>query len=154
MAVDVCQICNARCCNWCGADFTEEEMLRVISSGFSPDLFNKLGDNHYEAKCCGRKCPFLNGDNKCSIYDIRPRSCVSFPLWFRSEKLELAMCPLGKIMEGQDLSRFEKVADEAKDLMITCYDYSKNDTEDLKSSYSDFLSLKWIEVQRKNTQLT
>ena len=58
-ALKVCQKCKASCCKLAGADFTKEEMQRVLKAGH-PDHFVKLNENHYETKCKNGICPYLN----------------------------------------------------------------------------------------------
>ena len=52
-----CTAC-ANCCKTLGPDFKDED-----------------GDKVFKAM----PCPFLGGDNLCSIYDVRPKACREFP---------------------------------------------------------------------------
>jgi len=58
-----CTAC-ANCCKTLGPDF-KEAVLQV----------DEDGDKVFKAM----PCPFLGGDNLCSIYDVRPKACREFP---------------------------------------------------------------------------
>jgi len=58
-----CTAC-ANCCRSLGPDF-EAEFLQVDEDG--DKVFKSM------------PCPFLGGDNLCSIYDVRPKACREFP---------------------------------------------------------------------------
>ncbi|HTO15135.1 MAG TPA: YkgJ family cysteine cluster protein [Edaphocola sp.] len=51
--------------------------LNVKESVFINTYLNQDEDGDYVVK--SSPCPFLGDDNKCTVYDIRPRDCARFP---------------------------------------------------------------------------
>ncbi|WP_192942393.1 YkgJ family cysteine cluster protein [Streptococcus dysgalactiae] len=77
-----CTSC-ANCCKDLGPDLTEADIVRIAKL-FRMKLatFEKTylrvdedGDKVFQSM----PCPFLGGDNLCSIYDVRPKACREFP---------------------------------------------------------------------------
>lgn len=73
----------ANCCKSLGPLFTEADIQR-ISKHFKmkmpafENMFLQVdedGDKIFQSM----PCPFLGGDNLCSIYDVRPKACREFP---------------------------------------------------------------------------
>lgn len=83
-----CTAC-ANCCKKMGALVTKDDMHR-ISRGLKiseDELINKYleFDKEENEYCINKKpCPFLQ-DNKCTIYEIRPEECQSFPHLHKDE---------------------------------------------------------------------
>jgi len=71
------------CCYPGGLSLTPAE--RKEMSGY-PEAVGKLSENlnppFSHILVCKGRCPFLNDDMLCNIYDSRPGVCVSFPLTF------------------------------------------------------------------------
>lgn len=77
-----CTSC-ANCCKDLGPDLTEADIVKIAKL-FRMKLatFEKTylrvdedGDKVFQSM----PCPFLGGDNLCSIYDMRPKACREFP---------------------------------------------------------------------------
>lgn len=77
-----CMAC-ANCCKDLGPDLTEADIVKIAKL-FRMKLatFEKTylhvdedGDKVFQSM----PCPFLGGDNLCSIYDVRPKACREFP---------------------------------------------------------------------------
>lgn len=77
-----CTSC-ANCCKDLGPDLTEADIVKIAKL-FRMKLatFEKTylrvdedGDKVFQSM----PCPFLGGDNLCSIYDVRPKACREFP---------------------------------------------------------------------------
>lgn len=73
----------ANCCKTTGPLFTEKDIER-ISKRFriKPSVFESRYlrvDEEGDKVLQQLPCPFLNGDNSCSIYEIRPKACREFP---------------------------------------------------------------------------
>ncbi|MCP1639960.1 Fe-S-cluster containining protein [Streptococcus gallinaceus] len=73
----------ANCCKTLGPLFTEADIQRISKhfrmklSAFE-EMYLKVdedGDKIFKSM----PCPFLGGDNLCSIYDVRPKACREFP---------------------------------------------------------------------------
>lgn len=77
-----CTAC-ANCCKTLGPLFTEADIER-ISKAFRMKL-SAFEDMYLEVDEDDDKvfksmpCPFLEDDNLCSIYDVRPKACREFP---------------------------------------------------------------------------
>ena len=92
---DKCSQCDAKCCKGesgyvfvnigdigriakhlklSQANFSEKYLRRINDKGFSLKE-TKISDNNYA-------CEFLDLDsNRCTIYDVRPKQCITFPFW-------------------------------------------------------------------------
>lgn len=73
----------ANCCKTTGPLFTNKDIER-ISKHFrlKPQVFIEKylridEDNDYVLQAV--PCTFLGADNKCSIYEVRPKACAEFP---------------------------------------------------------------------------
>ena len=73
----------ANCCKTTGPLFTPKDIERISKSfrmkpsKFIADYLKIDEDNDYVLQSV--PCVFLSQDNKCSIYDIRPKACREFP---------------------------------------------------------------------------
>jgi len=88
------------------------EVARIIESGkgayeyFTPyyAIYEPLNDMvmTYGYSINGERCPFLE-DNQCSIYDVRPMTCRSFPLKYNPYQgtiKEIGMCHCNSIEDS------------------------------------------------------
>ena len=96
----------ANCCKTMSPTFTKSDLVR-ISAHFqmTPDEFKKkwlYKDRNGDWINKKQPCQFLNlEDNKCSIYDIRPKDCAGFPHHTKKRmvdymhvfKQNIAFCP-------------------------------------------------------------
>lgn len=78
-----CLTC-ANCCKKMTPTFTEKDLKRIATHfGQTPEEFKKQWlkkDSNKDLVNTTQPCQFLNsGDNKCSIYEIRPEDCSRFP---------------------------------------------------------------------------
>jgi Fe-S-cluster containining protein len=81
-AID-CTRC-AHCCKTMQPAFTDEDIARIAAHlGVSPSAFIAA---HLETdpdegglRTKQTPCPFLGGDDRCTIYAVRPRACREFP---------------------------------------------------------------------------
>ena len=66
-------------------------------------------------------CPFLQGDNRCAIYPVRPKQCATWPFW--EENLERATwegsvkecCPgidHGELFSAEEVERIARETEE------------------------------------------
>lgn len=73
----------ANCCKTTSPLFTERDIkriskhLRMTGSQFNQEYLRLDEDQEYVLKTT--PCPFLNEDNYCNIYDVRPRACEEYP---------------------------------------------------------------------------
>ncbi|MAD50487.1 MAG: zinc/iron-chelating domain-containing protein [Flavobacteriales bacterium] len=73
----------ANCCSTTGPLFTDKDIsriakhLRVKPSEFVERYLRIDEDNDYVLQSV--PCTFLGDDNRCSIYDVRPKACREFP---------------------------------------------------------------------------
>jgi uncharacterized protein len=77
-----CMLC-ANCCRGLGPRIMKSDMARISGAlGFSVNDFMEKyirvdDDNDFVFKTM--PCPFLQENNLCSIYDVRPRACREYP---------------------------------------------------------------------------
>jgi len=80
--VDCLQCAN--CCKTTTPLFTERDInriskhLRMTGSQFN-QKYLRLDDEDQEYVLKSTPCPFLNDDNYCGIYDVRPKACEAYP---------------------------------------------------------------------------
>lgn len=73
----------ANCCSTTGPLFTDKDIwriakhLRMKPSEFTEKYLRIDEDNDYVLQSV--PCAFLGDDNRCSIYDVRPKACREFP---------------------------------------------------------------------------
>jgi Fe-S-cluster containining protein len=73
----------ANCCTTTGPMFTDKDIsriakhLRLRPSEFTEKYLRIDEDNDYVLQSV--PCTFLGDDNRCSIYDVRPKACREFP---------------------------------------------------------------------------
>ena len=73
----------ANCCKTTGPLFTSADIERISKSfrqkpqQFIDQYLRIDDDNDYVLKSA--PCTFLDNDNKCFIYDVRPKACREFP---------------------------------------------------------------------------
>lgn len=77
-----CLTC-ANCCKTKGPAFNKKDInriakhLKISPPEFSDTYLEMNEDDNYVLKAT--PCLFLQNDNKCSIYEIRPSACASYP---------------------------------------------------------------------------
>jgi hypothetical protein len=73
----------AGCCSGIPPIVTKADVTRIAKVfGMKPSVFEKqylLEDEDGDTVMNTTPCPFLLNDNRCMIYDIRPRACRQFP---------------------------------------------------------------------------
>ena len=73
----------ANCCTTTGPMFTDKDIsriakhLRLKPSEFTEKYLRIDEDKDYVLQSV--PCTFLGDDNRCSIYDVRPKACREFP---------------------------------------------------------------------------
>ena len=134
-ALEICRKCRASCCKLGGADFTREEMRRVLDMGY-PNYFVKINENHYEMKSERGICPYLKSDYSCLIHDVRPSVCKSFPVYVVCEDNEarfcMMACPLASVLSKNDIEVMKKQASQVKEIILTTFSDSKLPKRDLE----------------------
>jgi Fe-S-cluster containining protein len=95
----------ANCCTTTGPLFTDKDIsriakhLRLRPSEFTEKYLRIDEDNDYVLQSV--PCTFLGDDNRCSIYDVRPKACREFPHTDRAKQHQIlnlteknvAVCP-------------------------------------------------------------
>ena len=95
----------ANCCKTTGPLFTDKDISRIAKhlslkpSEFTEKYLRIDEDKDYVLKSV--PCTFLDSDNKCFIYDVRPKACREFPHTDRKKfnqitdltLLNVAICP-------------------------------------------------------------
>lgn len=77
-----CLTC-ANCCKTTGPLITDTDLVRIAKffkmkpQAFIDSYLRIDEDNDYVLQSL--PCPFLGGDNYCSIYDVRPKACREYP---------------------------------------------------------------------------
>lgn len=105
---DACSMCG-RCCKNTTSEFTEFELEKMIKrSGLKASEFAERYTYLYSDGVNRLKtpCPLLV-DNKCSIYDIRPRACRIYPLNFPFSVYDVESCELSKAIR-KDLDQISE----------------------------------------------
>lgn len=73
----------ANCCKTTGPLFTERDIERIAShlkmkpQQFIEEYLHKDEENDWVLNTL--PCPFLDAENYCLIYDVRPKACAEFP---------------------------------------------------------------------------
>ena len=95
----------ANCCSTTGPLFTDKDIgriakhLRIKPSEFTEKYLRIDDDKDYVLQQV--PCAFLGEDNRCSIYDVRPKACREFPHTDRIKQYQIldltqknvAVCP-------------------------------------------------------------
>ena len=95
----------ANCCSTTGPLFTDKDIgriakhLRIKPSEFTEKYLRIDEDKDYVLQQV--PCAFLGEDNRCSIYDVRPKACREFPHTDRIKQYQIldltqknvAVCP-------------------------------------------------------------
>lgn len=95
----------ANCCTTTGPLFTDKDIsriskhLRLRPSEFTEKYLRIDEDKDYVLQSV--PCAFLGDDNRCSIYDVRPKACREFPHTDRAKQHQIlnlteknvAVCP-------------------------------------------------------------
>ncbi|MBS3118695.1 YkgJ family cysteine cluster protein [Candidatus Woesearchaeota archaeon] len=121
--LNACKACGAVCCKMCGPDFTENEMKKVLETGYS-NFFIKVNPNHYELQTKNGACPYLKEDDSCLIYEARPSMCKSWPVYPECKngkiKYSLIECALTPLLSEQEVQALKKEAESIpKELLIS-----------------------------------
>ncbi len=83
----------ANCCKTTSPIFIQKDInriakhLRLKASEFEAKYLNR--DDEYDFVLKQAPCPFLDPDNKCSIYEVRPRACAEYPHTNRKKMLQI-----------------------------------------------------------------
>ena len=102
----------ANCCTTTGPLFTDKDISRISKHlKIKPSEFTKKYlkvDEEKDFVLQQVPCTFLEDDNKCSIYQVRPKACLEYPHTNRRKQYQilkltqknLAICPaVYKIVE-------------------------------------------------------
>ena len=95
----------ANCCSTTGPSFTDKDIgriakhLRIKPSEFTEKYLRIDEDKDYVLQQV--PCAFLDEDNRCKIYDVRPKACREFPHTDRIKQYQIlnltqknvAICP-------------------------------------------------------------
>jgi Fe-S-cluster containining protein len=79
-----CELCTAACCKQNGHEFAallrDEEVRRFAPFAVDVALTGADGSLRYERVLpyVAGRCQFLGGDDRCTIYEDRPRACRAF----------------------------------------------------------------------------
>ncbi len=87
-----CLAC-ANCCKTTSPIFMDKDIeriahhFRIRPSELIQKYLHLDSDGDYVHN--GAPCPFLGGDNYCSIYDVRPKACAGYPHTDRKKAAQL-----------------------------------------------------------------
>lgn len=84
----ICNSCGNCCSESVGASYAES--LNIISymkeqNIMTRNLMDSLVDYYLDIYIKRHKCPFLNKDNKCLIYEVRPLNCRIYGHWVEKD---------------------------------------------------------------------
>ncbi|MFW6134386.1 MAG: YkgJ family cysteine cluster protein [Elusimicrobiota bacterium] len=94
------------CCRTEGYVFISETEAENIADHIGENYKTFTKKYHRRIRLSGgydKKCIFLNQDNKCSIYKVRPKQCRSFPFWLENIKNNKNLLNLKNICNGLKL---------------------------------------------------
>lgn len=116
-----CLTC-ANCCKKMTPTFTKQDLNRISAHfGQTPEEFKKQWlkkDSNKDLVNKNQPCQFLNlKDNKCSIYEIRPIDCATFPhlskkgwkLYAHVHKQNIDYCPATFKMVEKMIAHFNGI---------------------------------------------
>lgn len=92
----VCSTCG-NCCRLRFIELTLKNVERIQAKGHK-NFYDEI-KNEFVMKRNNGKCIFLNQDNSCSIYEIRPEVCRDFPFF---KKFGLVYCRSASYCPGVD----------------------------------------------------
>ena len=95
----------ANCCSTTGPSFTDKDIVRIAKhlrikpSEFTEKYLRIDEDKDYVLQQV--PCAFIDEDNRCKIYDVRPKACKEFPHTDRIKQYQIlnltqknvAICP-------------------------------------------------------------
>lgn len=84
------------CCKSCNVMLSKQDidlLCRYLRCSHE-ELYEKYMDKNARIPYLKLPCPFLNKDNECDVYPVRPKSCKEFP--FNELTIIVDPCPLGK----------------------------------------------------------
>lgn len=84
-----CEECGGKCCIGDGYVFLDVDEIEKIASflhlsldEFGMQYLRKVGNRYALVELPDKEeCVFLDSNNKCSIYELRPKNCRTFPFW-------------------------------------------------------------------------
>lgn len=91
----------ANCCKTTGPLFTDTDIVRIarhlrVKPGAFIETYLKIDEeNDYVLQTL--PCTFLNSDNRCSIYEHRPKACREFPHTNRKKFHQLSQLTLKNV---------------------------------------------------------
>jgi Fe-S-cluster containining protein len=96
-----------------------------------------LDENHYELQSKNGRCPYLQSNNQCKIYKVRPLVCTTFPVYLNEDyknnsKYEIIPCPLAKTLSKKNIEEKKKQIDMVEKIIKTTFSSSKLPKKDLK----------------------
>ena len=83
----------ANCCKTTGPKFIESDITRISklfkmkTREFEDEYLRKDSEGEFVLKSV--PCTFLGADNKCYIYDVRPKACREFPHTDRRKQTQI-----------------------------------------------------------------
>ena len=123
-----CTQCG-NCCRTHG-DYTyvyliDAEVQRIADHlGLTPERFRKeycIDDEGWTSLRMDAACPFLQEDNRCAIYPVRPKQCATWPFWDENlvrktwEGPVKECCPgidKGKLYPAEEVDRIARETEE------------------------------------------
>jgi len=130
----------------CGPDFSETEMKRVLAAGH-PNFFNKINEHHHELKTKDGLCPYLKEDHSCSIHELRPAMCRSWPIYPECSKDKKKYfqinCDLTPLLSEEEIEKLKKESESIpKELLVSSYNNSGLAEEEIKIGLKKFNKFK------------
>ena len=141
-----CTACG-NCCKGGGSVyFTENELEKIYDhlslsgeakNNFHNKLINRTSNGYYVHEN-DKACYFLDKNNKCSIYNLRPLQCSTYPFWpsvFRNQKefeVNMKDCPGLKKGKFLDEGNNFELAEVVKRLTETQKDFLEKQIDESK----------------------
>lgn len=99
----------ANCCKTSSPIFIEKDVDRISKHlNMKPGVFHEKylkRDDEFDIVLKESPCTFLNEDNSCSIYDVRPRACAEYPHTNRKKMSQILPLTLQNIEVCPAVSR-------------------------------------------------
>lgn len=84
-----CSGCGECCSESVGASFVEAEVvfatIKQMDSQKRKTILKKIMEYYFDIYDIRQKCPFLNEEKLCQIYEVRPLNCRLYGHWKKSE---------------------------------------------------------------------
>ncbi len=95
-----------KCCYETEMPLTEEDIARIEALGYSRSDFTVRDGSIVRLRNVNGKCFFLDSENRCKIYQYRPKGCRIYPAVFDGKDVIAdRFCPKWREVEVENVRR-------------------------------------------------